>query len=348
MNVLPTILERLAWQTTSWTSIKVDVTTDYQFESANDQVDGTLFKKINHLAVRSTNTQAITKYEGIGNSGLCLKYESFMQGGVLTIIEYERAKIPTQKRVIIQKADPLPKGNPPYFSIPIPFQYWTVKNTPLHEVLSAAKPLGVEVVGTWQCEHYVTPQANHSGVMQDHHYFLDRETGLPVRFEAHHPSAGGSGTKILVSEWQVETLGSKGGYRYPAKTWHVSYNLDARGNRSSRQVRTESRVNLIEYNQKYPLSQFNPPAFESGVVVFDGIKKTNRTVGEAGKSAKPTPVVAPKVVATTTAEPLRTSQPRDWSELVSWSGMVLGSVTLAAGVVVLVRRGFSRYGRLPR
>lgn len=217
--------------------------------------------------------------------------------------------------------------------MPGPFRYFFVEKTPLYEALSRAERLGPATVLDRPCERFLFTNLNVTKAPVDEVYFLDEQTGVPLRVEIYRAGTDRK-QEDMAGFWEAKSLDEvQGGRHLPlastAKTYH------SRGeHKGDLWLQREINVTQIRYDHKFPASTFWPK-FEPGVQIINSLhnKKTTWTPGPKREvhilGTTKVPVEPPPPV----------EQPRDWMTFLPVVVAVAGLGFLASAVILKRSRG---------
>jgi hypothetical protein len=316
---LARIVENLAWELTSWKTLAIRVRRqdvmlggkaapividDYR-ETASGQ------RRLQTMSLSSGEPRLIDSAVSDGNKCWNLSY-----GPDGKLMQAIIAKTIAREDNSGASIRPKPLGN------------LYVGLTPLHEAIQNAQPVGEETVIGRPCDGFRFSGVRLGKIEQDHVYYLDRETSIPLRIEIYRPTTPpGSFTKVAL--WEAESLDTVGRYHVPMKSKVVVWRPDQSGG-SQEMGRLTLAVESIEYDQPIDEAIFRPE-LGPGVTVIDTIAKTSY------KTPPATPTQAdPKSTTSTSARPVEAipratgrpaSQPSAsaWESASSWPGCSSGS-----------------------
>ena len=194
--------------------------------------------------------------------------------------------------------------------------YLYVGRLPLHKVLHSATSLGPDTVLKRECDVFLFKAVRwHSP--QDHVYYLDSATGIPLKVESFADENARSANHPLWT-WTADSIDRVDDHYITLNSTMVDY--DGKFQPSTKWI---NHTVSVSFNKEYPSSTFSP-RLEPGVFVIDEIK---------GKSyAIPGVVKNPIEPAPTSLPPVEAVPPSDWTS--SLSGIVI-----AMGLIVLVIGG---------
>ena len=198
---------------------------------------------------------------------------------------------------------------------PIPILYLHVGRLPLHKALPRSTHLGSDTILKRECGIFLF-KAVRWNVPQDHVYYLDRETAIPLKVESFADEQTRSAGHPLWT-WTADSLDKVQDHYITLNSTLVDY--DKAHQPSSRWI---NRVVSASFNKEYPSSTFWPK-LKPGLFVYDEIKAKSYTV--PGEVEKPMPPAA------TTSPPLEAVPPTDWTSSLSMISIALGCIVLVVG-----------------
>jgi hypothetical protein len=147
---------------------------------------------------------------------------------------------------------------------PNPILFLHVGREPLHRALLKARPMGTGKTLGRDCDLFLFEQVRWR-VPQDQLYYLDRETGLPLRVEG-YPNYADRENQKMHWTWEVQSLEKVGEFYIPFKT--VDMYFDQKNQPAYTWTTT---VQSAEFDRDFPASTFWP-APAPGARVIDAIK----------------------------------------------------------------------------
>lgn len=224
-------------------------------------------------------------------------------------------KRPDQPVTIFYKSHYAYEDRSDYMVRPVPLLWMYVGREPLHVALEHATSLGEGEAMKRPCDVFLFPSVRWN-IIQQHVYYLDRETSVPLRIEA-YPQDAVRSPETLRWEWNAEELRTV--QRRPVVFKSIQQSV-AKGKIEGTWTTT---VESIEFDKTYPDTFFQPKELP-GMTVYD----SNTPEQPATRSVVPgaeTSGVGPQFSGTRQVA----SPPSDHGFLLS------GSVVLA-GVFILL------------
>jgi hypothetical protein len=209
---------------------------------------------------------------------------------------------------------------------PEPIQLLYVCREPLHKALPRAAFVGTETVLDRECDVFLFRRLRWE-VPQDHLYYLDKRTSIPLKVESFRDEAARKG-KQPMWVWTAESLDNVQGHFVPLKSLMVRYS-----NTFEPKITWKSEVLSIEFDKDFTSSTFWP-TIQPGVSVHDYISgKHYRVPGREGT------VSVNEKKAATIGQPIVAIQPTSWVRIIPSISLGLGlSVLLTAAFLWLRRR----------
>jgi len=210
---------------------------------------------------------------------------------------------------------------------PDPIQLLFVGRQPLNKALANAKYLGTDKFLGRECHLFLFEKVRWNS-LQDHVYYLDRATSIPLRVESFSDQAAREKQEPLWV-WSAESLDQVENHYVPMKSTLTAFNNG--GPRFSWTYRVQS----VSFNKDYPASTFWP-RFQPGVRLFDAISKKRTLVpGLAPQESSAKEMVS-------ASPPIQALPSGDWKESIPGITLGLGLLLLLAGVLLSWRR---RWGK---
>ena len=201
---------------------------------------------------------------------------------------------------------------------PDPVFFLHVGRLPLHKALPTATHLGTDTVLKRVCDVFLFKGVRwHSP--QDHVYYLDHETAIPLKVESFVSDEERAAAHPLWT-WAADSLDKVQGHLITLNSTFLDY--DEFHEPCSRWVK---RTISASFNKEYPVSTFWPK-LKPGLFVYDEIKAKSYTV--PGEVEKPMPPAA------TTSPPLEAVPPTDWTSSLSMISIALGCIVLVVGGIL--------------
>lgn len=211
---------------------------------------------------------------------------------------------------------------------PDPLRNYHLGRDPLYAVLGRAEHLGADRMLDRPCELFYFARVK-LGVLVDQAFWLDAETGIPLRI-ATYLDCEGYKQGHAVSIWKAESFDRVNGHPFVMLSSVDSYSpRDFALTRS-----TTHEVTSLAFDKEYASTEF-VPAFPSGTHVIDAIAQKEIVV-ESRKPAVSAPSQAR--ISAPVAEVIQAVPPRSWSSDVGAASIALGFAALAAALVLWRRK----------
>ncbi len=194
---------------------------------------------------------------------------------------------------------------------PHPFLLLYVGRTPLHKALAKATYCGTGEAMGRKCELFLFPAVKWA-MPQDHLYYLDRETSIPLKVESYRDQAARDQNQPLWV-WTAESIEKVQGHNLTPKSRLVRYNEQKPA------FEWSFSLESITFDKDHEAATFWP-AFEPGVEVHDMILDKHYVTPGAR---------APE--QTSTAAPIEAVPPGDWMDTLPWASLILGCAILITG-----------------
>jgi hypothetical protein len=207
---------------------------------------------------------------------------------------------------------------------PSPILFLHVGREPLHRALLRARPMGTGKTLGRDCDLFLFEQVRWR-VPQDQLYYLDRETGLPLRVEGYPSYAGRAGQKWHWI-WEAESLDKVGKYYIPFKMVKIYFDQ-----KNQPAYTWTTTVQSAEFDKDFPASTFWP-APAPGARVIDAIK--NKVVPGASSKSQREPIKK----SDSSQAVQKADLPLAWAELAARISLGLGALILVAGLALCWRQ----------
>jgi len=239
-------------------------------------------------------------------------------------VSYQENELDRQHHVIIKREYyKEPMGD--RMERPVPLLFLHVGREPLHKALPKSKYLGTDKILGHQCEVFLFAGVRWS-YPQDHVYYLDSATSIPLKVESFKNQAALDKKRPLWT-WTAESLDRVQNHVLPLTSKMVSYGEDGQPD-----FQWNYRVLSAVFDKNHPDSTFWP-AMEPGVFVVDSIRSKSYEVPGAEKMAS----IAKKEVEST-AQPIQALPPSNWLTTASWMSLLLGGLIMIVGGTLWWRR----------
>jgi hypothetical protein len=208
---------------------------------------------------------------------------------------------------------------------PEPLRLLYVGREPLAKALPKATYLGEDQVLNRACDRFLFAQVRWE-IPQDHVYYLDKATSIPLKVESYKDQATRDAKKPLWI-WTAESLDKVQEHFVPLKSRMTAY-----GEESEPTYTWNYHVQSIEFDKDFPPSMFWP-TIPPGVTVMDTIsnKRYQAPGADAGSPAT-------KSISAKTTQLIEATPPSDWSAVFSSALFVLGAAAFVVGGLLWWRR----------
>ena len=317
------VAERLAWEIESRKS--VEVRTTYQIVPAKvDPQQPQEYDTIEDHYIEATGGRRSCESRFFKSGVGVQRIDRFSDGSKCADVNYIRGDPDHQQSAVIKREYAM-EDRSQRMEIPEPLTRLYVGREPLSRAVRKAADLGEGQALGRQCDLFLFVNVRWE-VPQDHVYYLDRATCMPLRVESYKNQAAREAKKPIWV-WTAESLDQVQGHFIPLRLKMVAFNED-----STPLMTWLYRVQSIEFDKDFPPATFWPD-LEPGVSVLDTLSgKSYRVPGSDGKI----PEVKPKAV--NTSQPIEATVPRGWSPMIAGTILVLGAAVLVAGIVLWRRQ----------
>jgi len=324
-NPVESAAKKLAWEMGSWRSIDLRLRTDCE---NTDPAKPTEWPRTFRIAEHYIETAAGQRFYGqrmiVSEKETTFVTLCYTDGSQFTQVNREdKGGAEGREQLTIKRFFQSENNGKTYRPAPLSFLYVGLK--PLHEVLNRADYLGTGRHLDRECDGFLFRHFEGAQDSRELVYWLDRETGITLRFEYY-------GTAALRSEgrpdhvWNAESIDEVGGHHLVLKSVLLQYNGKV-PELKNLQMRYKAVTDEVKFDQAYPMTTFRPVVKPTATVI-DMVKNT--FVSPKTKSQPPT---------TSTAAPIRAADDPGWGMTVSTAGLLLGASALGAGVLLWWRRG---------
>lgn len=322
-NAAESAAQKLAWEMESWKSIEIRFHEDFvNKDPARKPDEPRTFRSTDHYietaaGQRVYDTRMTTELEK--GTGVSIEYTDGSKCAQL--LRTDEGGVAGQEQVTIKRSFYCENDGVTYRPDPLKYLYVGLK--PLHEDLARAEHLGEGRRLDRPCDRFVFTQVNGKNDQRHLVYWLDRETGITLRFEYYDDAklrSGGRPDHV----WNAQSLDDVGGRHLVMRSQVLQ--LDPEGTDPQRVlVQYDVITDEVVFDRDYPKSTFWP-AVTKGTKVFDMI---------ANKVIMPQRKPGPRA---TTATPIRAIDPDGWGLSYSTVGLLLGAAALLAGLLLWWRR----------
>jgi|GEM_PF-5680525 len=204
---------------------------------------------------------------------------------------------------------------------PEPIRFLYAALTPLYEALPRAKHLGDGRRLERDCDRFLLTSFRGKGDPASMVYWLDRETGITLRFEHYEDEkARAEGRPYYV--WNAESLDEVGGRHLALKSELL--HLDPKGPDPQRVLmQYKIATQEVAFDRDYPKSTFWPTITQNTKI----IDMINNKIHSPQQMQTSMP-----------AKPIRAVDTPGWSPSLSTASLLLGAAALGAGLLLRLRR----------
>jgi len=307
------VANQLAWELESRTSIELKVRTEILCDDPEwKPKDFTQYEEHyieTALGQRWCDTYLLKDGKIVGRS------TAFSDGKRCAEVTYKDDHLDRQKFVVIKRTYPR-EEQADWMNRPAPINLLNVCREPLHVALPKAKSLGPDRVLDRDCDVFLF-RGLRWRVPQDHVYYLDRATSIPLKVESYRDEvARDNGQPLWV--WTAESLDQVQHHFIALKSRHVS----------TKPLTTSiQHVESVVFNKEYPSSAFWP-VLQPGVTVLDTISNKNYKVPGGDRSN------SDAEQQFSTASPVQAVPPQDYGSVASAVSLGLGLAVFSVGIIL--------------
>jgi hypothetical protein len=230
---------------------------------------------------------------------------SFCDGAKCANIVFNRQNLEKQFAIGVDHTF-MDEARTGWISAPLPFRYYYVGFTRLAEALPKAKPRGDAVVMNRPCEVYLFRDEPTSAFKDRvHMYFLDRDTGVPLKV-ANYINSELLDVGKPSGVWEATSLETVQGRHFPRTSTFEEYVVQKADDgrwKHELDMRQTIRVTELEFDAPIPAESFWP-TFQPGVLVLDTVAGKNYTIpGGDSALSKSAAVQAPVRVSSDAGSP---------------------------------------------
>jgi len=247
------------------------------------------------------------------------RFSLFSDGSRCADVQCDAHPPDHQKSVFIKRTYSQEDGND-RMNRPQPIQLLYVCREPLHKALPKAESLGTGTVLGRDCDIFLFRQLRWR-VPQDHVYYLDRATSIPLKVESFKNQAARDAAEPLWV-WTAESLDKVQGHFIPLNCQMVRFKPN---------VTWKYHVESVVFNKEYTASTFWP-VLQPGVFVRDFISQKSYKVPGAEK----TTLGAPE--RSSNAQPIQAIPPQGYLSALSTVSFGVGLVVFFVGIAIWMRR----------
>lgn len=250
---LRSIAEKLAWESTSWTSIEIRSVAEEKLTAQPKITFDSIY--IETASGRRLLDERLRRSDGTAGHQTC-----FFNGESGGAILFERSDIEQQKQAILRRSFGSERPGYPT-QRPAALRYHYLIQEPLHRALKRGKELDPSRVLGRDCIPVLFEDAQRigDGPVQDLIYHLDRSSGIPLKVES--TSQG----KTLWT-WTAISFDK-------VDDWHLTKSSRlVTNNRDGTTYQKLEEIRFVQYNKEYAESTFDP-MIDPNILVSDEIRQ---------------------------------------------------------------------------
>ncbi len=282
-------VNQLAWELESRRSIELKVRTT--IISRDPEFPTRHFSLVDEHYIESALGQRTCDTTHLQGDEVVRRFTLFSDGSRCAEVQFEARPPYSQESVFIKRTySQEDRGD--WMNRPGPIQLLYVCREPLHKALPTAESLGTGKVLGRDCDIFLFRQLRWQ-VPQDHVYYLDRATSIPLKVESFKNQAARDAEEPLWA-WTAESLDKVQGHFIPVDSQMVN---------SKPNVTWKYHVESVVFDKEFPTSTFWP-VLQPGVFVHDfislksykvpGAERTMLGASERSSNARPTQAVPPQ------------------------------------------------------
>jgi hypothetical protein len=311
--------ERLAWELESRRSVelwarvelnpvKIDPQTPLKYDAIEDHYVETA------MGERLCDARFL-------KSGVAVqRYGHFSDGSKCADLNYSEGNLERQVSAVIKRTY-FTEDRSDRTERPEPLSVLYVGREPLQKALPKARYLGKDRVVNRGCDVFLFVRVRWE-IPQDHVYFLDEATSIPLKVESYADETARTKKNPLWT-WTAQSLDEVGHHFVPLKSKTISY-----GENAQPDFTWVHTVVSIEFGKDFPASTFWP-SLNPGVGVLDTI--ANKRYVVPGVREEPSTGTSDGGDDRTA---VRAAAPSDWTGTISACALGLGAATLILGGVL--------------
>ena len=311
--------KRLAWELETRKSVELRTRTDITSTKADPQRPAD-FDAIEDHYVENAAGQRKCDSRHFKSDAAVGRYEHFSDGMRCADVNFSKNDLDKQESIIFKRQYWM-EDRSERRECPQPLRFLYVGREPIHKALPSAAYLGEDRVLNRACHVFLFAQVRWE-IPQDHVYYLDKATSVPLKLASYRDQTARDQKKPLWV-WTAESLDKVQDHFVSLKSKMIQYAEDLQPG-----FTWTYSVISIQFDKDYPASMFSP-APQPGVTVLDSINsKRDQTPG-----ARPAPpdksTQAPRA-----SEPILAVPPSDWTATISSFIFGLGATILAVGAIL--------------
>ncbi len=319
------LAEKLAWETDTRSSIEIHVGMKMVYNRLPESMSNMDFNTVDQTYIETASGQRFSDQRTSLDGKLFSRHTDYCDGKRSGRLVYNRDDLPSQELFTIKRFFGKEEQSRK-IDRPRPLDLLSIGRKPLAQALvESAIPLGEGRIIDRPCDLFLFERVP-SAVPQDHVYYLDRETGVPLHVMSFLDRPARERNEPVWT-WTAESLDEVDGHHIPFKSTMVA---PLRGPQKGITITHHFTVSSVQFDQKYPPSMFWP-TYQPGLGVVDTI--SNKTMIVPGKAPEPQAKVTMAV-----GEPIRATPASDGSRVASVVALALGVSLLAAGLFAYFRR----------
>lgn len=322
-SALAAIAEKLAWSTESRKSVEIQVR---QHTKSNMPVGPGSFNVTRDRYIETANGERFYQQEGLADGVLKHRSTHYLKEGKSADVSYIGEKLDIQSSVVLNRQFWM-EDRSDRRQVPVPLLFNYVGREPLYKALKHGQRLDKTRVVDRDCEVVLFPDVRWF-IRQDQVFYLDSETGVPLKVEAYRVGTKREpGDKFF--DWTATELEQAGGAR-PMVVKRSTMNNYSEGRPD---FSWDFEVESLVFDRTYPPSTFWPVIGQGVVVTDSAARKISMTSGE-----NPAIAEAEAKASTSQLPPVDATQPTSWTTYAPGASVALGLAVLACAWV-LRRRG---------
>ena len=254
-----TVAKQLAWEMESRKSVELQVHFDIISPDFNSQ-NPESFNAIEEHYIETALGQRVCDVTHLRDGLPTKHYTYYDQGSRCAEVAYSKDDLKAQQSVTIKRVYRTEDQMGDRAERPQPLQVLYVGREPLHKALTKAKSLGESRFLDRDCDVFLFEKVRWVSP-QDHVYYLDRETSIPLKVKSFKDEASRQKQEPLWV-WKAQSVDKVQGHAVPLKS---ELTTPLAGTASPYVWKYE--VKSVEFGKEYPESTFWP-TIQPGVDVF--------------------------------------------------------------------------------
>lgn len=316
---------KLAWELESRRAVEVRVRTDIENPGAGRE-SSSVKPDFTAVVLHYIETAAGQRYgdlQALLNGKPTMHSLDYGDGSRFAHVDYDRSNLEAQRAVFITRQYPQ-EDRSDKKNLPPPLLYEYVGREPLPKALARAEPVGAGSVIHRPCDAFLFRRVPWL-VVQDQVFYLDRETGTPLKVVSFRDEEMRKQDEPLWV-WEAESFEVVSGHPVVQRSTLIEYDRQRAPNFIWRE-----HVEFIEFDKDYSSFQFWP-TIQRTATVFDSFTKQIREgAKEQGPSAAPAVPLAPR-------PSLEATQPYTWVSYMHAAALGLGSLAIITAVILWRRQ----------